>query len=60
MQTVERKDSGRVTLNLPVPVLAGVTANLAYGIERVRNYDLQPSGADQTNQIVKLELNYKY
>jgi hypothetical protein len=60
MQTVERKDAGRITLNLPVPNLEGVTVNLAYGIERVRNYDLQPSGAGQTNQLVKVELNYKY
>ena len=59
-QTVERKDSGRVTLNLPVPVLQGLTTNITYGIERVRNHDLLPSGSGQTNQIVKIDLNYNY
>ena len=59
-QTVERKDAGRVTLNLPVPVVKEMTANLIYGIERVRNLDLLPTGAGQTNQLVKVELNYRY
>jgi hypothetical protein len=59
MQAVERKDAVRVSLNLAVPGLDGVTTNLMYGIERVRNYDLQP-GVGQTNQIVKVDLNYRY
>jgi hypothetical protein len=59
-QTVERIDGGRISLNLAVPRLDGVTANLMYGIERVRNINLQTSGAGQTNQIVSVELNYRY
>lgn len=59
MQAVERKDAGRVSLNLAVPGLDGATTTVMYGIERVRNYDLI-HGIDQTNQLVMVELKYRY
>lgn len=60
MQSVERTDGGRVSLNLAVPGCDGVTANLMYGIERVRNHDLRPSGGGRTNQVVSFELAYRF
>ena len=57
MQAVERKDSARVTWTLPLA--DDFDCGLRYGVERVRNKDLV-GGQDRTNQLVSVQLNYRY
>jgi len=57
MQTVERKDSARATWTFPLA--DDFDCGLRYGWERVRNKDLI-GGQDRTNQLVSVQLNYKY
>ncbi|MRR56174.1 MAG: capsule assembly Wzi family protein [Deltaproteobacteria bacterium] len=57
MQTVERKDSARATWTFPLA--RDFDCGLRYGVERVRNKDLV-GGQDRTNQLVSLQLSYKY
>jgi len=57
MQAVERKDSARVTWQLPIH--GDFDMNLQYGWERVRNVNLV-GGVNVTNQILKAELTYRY
>jgi hypothetical protein len=57
MQTVERKDSARATWTFPLA--DDFDCGLRYGLERVRNKDLV-GGQDRTNQLVSVQLNYKY
>jgi hypothetical protein len=57
MQTVERKDSARATWTFPLA--DDFDCGLRYGWERVRNKDLV-GGQDRTNQLVSVQLNYKY
>ena len=56
-QTIERKHAGRIFWSLPV--YGDLDAQLGYGIEKVTNLNLV-SGADRTNQLLKLELRYRY
>jgi hypothetical protein len=56
-QAVERKHAGRIFWDLPLTV--DMDAQLGYGIEKVANLNLV-DGAVQTNQLLKLELRYRY
>lgn len=57
MQAVERKDSARVTWQLPL--YGDIDMNLQYGWERVRNMNLV-GGVNVTNQLIKADLTYRY
>ncbi|MGA7826292.1 MAG: capsule assembly Wzi family protein [Geobacteraceae bacterium] len=57
MQAVERKDSGRITWT--TPLTDDIDCSLRYGVERVRNKDLV-GGQNRTNQLVMLQLSYRY
>ncbi|MFA7402890.1 MAG: capsule assembly Wzi family protein [Pelobacteraceae bacterium] len=56
-QAVEKKHAGRVFWNLPLSV--ALDAQLGYGIEKSANMNLV-DGVDRINQLVKIEMRYKY
>lgn len=56
-QAVEYKHAGRVSWTLPV--YGDLDAQATYGIEKVSNLNLE-SGDDRTNQLVSIELRYRY
>ncbi len=57
LQAVERKNAVRVLWQLPVH--GDFDMNVMYGWERVNNVNLV-GGIDRTNQIVKVDLSYRY
>jgi hypothetical protein len=57
MQAVERKDSARVVWSFPL--YGDFDCGILYGLERVRNKDLA-GGVNRTNQLLKLEVSYRY
>jgi hypothetical protein len=57
LQAVERKLALRVLASLPV--YGDWDGRLGYGWESVHNFNLEP-GASRTNQLVRLELSYRY
>jgi hypothetical protein len=56
-QAIERKNAGRVVWNLPL--YDRIDAGLMYGWERVNNVNLV-GGVNRTNQLVKIDLTYRY
>jgi len=56
-QAIERKHAGRIAWSLPLNDL--IDAQLGYGIEQVSNMNLV-EGVERTNQLVKVELRYRY
>jgi hypothetical protein len=56
-QAVERKNAARVFWNLPF--YGDTDINLMYGWERIHNLNLV-QGEDRTNQIVRIDINYRY
>ena len=56
-QAIERKHAGRIFWSLPL--YEAIDAQLGYGIERVSNLNLV-EGVERTNQLVKVELRYRY
>lgn len=56
-QAVERKYAGRISWILPL--YGDLDAQLGYGIEKVTNLNLV-AGSERTNQLMKLELIYRY
>ena len=56
-QAIERKHSGRIFWSMPLHDT--IDAQLGYGIERVSNLNLV-EGVARTNQLLKLELRYRY
>jgi Capsule assembly protein Wzi len=56
-QAIERKHAGRVFWSLPLTDT--FDARLGYGIERVSNLNLV-DGAERTNQLMNIELRYRY
>jgi hypothetical protein len=56
-QAIERKHAGRIAWSLPLNEI--LDAQLGYGIERVSNLNLV-EGVERTNQLVKVELRYRY
>lgn len=56
-QAVEKKHAGRIFWDLPLT--ADLDAQLEYGIEKVSNLNLV-DGTEQTNQLLKFELRYRY
>jgi hypothetical protein len=56
-QAVERKNGVRAVWNLPL--VGRVDASLRYGWEKVDNYGLA-GGIDQTNQLARVDLTYRY
>jgi hypothetical protein len=57
MQAVERKNSVRAFWNLPL--YGDTDINLMYGWERIHNFNLV-QGDNRTNQIVKVDISYRY
>jgi hypothetical protein len=57
MQSVERKHAWRVFWNLPL--YDDMDMNLMYGWERINNFNLV-EGVKQTNQLLKVDLSYRY
>jgi len=57
MQAVERSNAGRLVVNFPVSKYLDM--NLMYGAERIDNFNLV-EGVRQTNQLMKIDLNYRY
>ncbi len=57
LQAVERKNAGRVFWNLPV--YGELNMNMMYGWERINNFNLV-GGVQQTNQVVKVDVSYRY
>lgn len=57
MQAVERKNSMRAFWDLPLH--GDFDLQLMYGWERINNLNLM-AGVDQTNQIFKLDVSYRY
>ncbi|AJE03047.1 capsule assembly Wzi family protein [Geobacter pickeringii] len=57
LQAVERGNAGRLSWNLPF--VGDVDMNLMYGVERISNFNLV-SGVNQTNQLLKVDLSYRY
>lgn len=57
MQAIERRDGGRAHWNLPLHGDADM--NIMYGWENVKNVDLIP-GERRTNQVVRVEISYRY
>jgi hypothetical protein len=57
MQAVERKDSARAVWSFPL--YGDFDCGILYGLERVRNKDLA-GGVNRTNQLLKLEVSYRY
>jgi hypothetical protein len=56
-QAIERKHAGRVFWALPV--YGDLDAKFGYGIEKITNLNLV-DGIDRTNQLVTIELSYRY
>ncbi len=56
-QGIERKYAGTISWNLPL--VGDVDLNLMYGRERISNFNLA-NGVDQTNQLFKAEMSYRY
>lgn len=56
-QSIERKHAGRIFWSMPLN--DDTDAQLGYGIERISNLNLK-DGRDRTNQLMKLELRYRY
>lgn len=56
-QVMESKHAGRLFWSLPIN--GDLDAELGYGIERISNLNLV-SGAERTNQLLKLEVRYRY
>lgn len=57
LQAVERRNAVRILWQLPV--YGDFDMNVMYGWERVNNVNLV-GGIDRTNQIVKVDLSYRY
>lgn len=56
-QQTEEKNAWRAFWNLPL--YGDMDMNMMYGWERINNFNLV-GGAKQTNQIVKVDLSYRY
>ena len=56
-QAIERKHAGRVFWSLPVS--RDLDAKIGYGIEKISNLNLV-DGSDRTNQLVTVQLSYRY
>lgn len=56
-QEMESKHAGRVSWTLPL--VDDLDVQAMYGIEGIRNVDLV-AGTHRTNQLIKLELRYRY
>lgn len=56
-QVMESKHAGRINWNMPL--YGDVDGQAEYGIERINNFNLV-AGAPRTNQLLKLELRYRY
>ena len=56
-QALEHKHAGRVSWK--TPLMESFDAELRYGIERISNLNLQ-QGLDRTNQLILLDLSYRY
>ena len=56
-QAVEKKHAGRIFWDLPLS--ADVDAQLGFGVEKIANLNLV-GGSERTNQLVKIELKYRY
>jgi len=57
LQAEERANAGRISWSFPVSRNLDMTA--MYGYERISNFNLK-SGVDQTNQLVRVDLGFKY
>jgi hypothetical protein len=57
LQAIERTDGGRVFLK--IPLFADIDLQPSYGFEYIRNLNLI-GGVNQTNQIITVDLSYKY
>lgn len=56
-QQTEEKNAWRAFWNLPL--YGDMDMNMMYGWERINNFNLV-GGAKQTNQLLKVDLNYRY
>jgi Capsule assembly protein Wzi len=56
-QSIERKHAGRIFWSLPV--YGDIDGQVGYGIEHISNLNLV-GGLSRTNQLLKLELKYRY
>lgn len=56
-QAIERKHAGRISWALPVH--GDLDAQVCYAVERITNLNLV-DGAERTNQLLKVELRYRY
>ena len=56
-QAIERKHAGRIFWALPL--YGEINAQLLYGVEKITNLNLV-DGVDRMNQIVTIELKYRY
>ncbi len=56
-QPIERKHTGR--LFWTVPLATRLDAQAEYGVEKITNFNLE-NGVGRVNQIMKLEIRYKY
>jgi hypothetical protein len=56
-QTLEEKHAGRLWYNMPL--YGALDLGLMYGFEHIENLNLAP-GARRDNQLVKLDLSYRY
>ncbi|HEY3309426.1 MAG TPA: capsule assembly Wzi family protein [Desulfuromonadaceae bacterium] len=56
-QAVERKHAGRISWTLPI--YGNIDSKVLYGIEKISNLNLV-GGAERTNQILAVELRYRY
>ena len=57
LQAVERTNAGRASWNFPL--FDKVDTGIMYGWERIDNFNLV-GGVKQTNQLVKVDLTYRY
>jgi hypothetical protein len=57
MQAMEHKDAGRISWSLPI--YGEIDGQMLYGIEKISNLNLV-DGARRTNQLISLELRYRY
>jgi hypothetical protein len=56
-QQTERKNAGRAFWSFPLH--GELDMNLMYGLERIENFNLV-AGVERTNQVLKVELSYRY
>ena len=56
-QAIERKNAGRISWTLPL--YGETSAQILYGAEKVTNLNLV-DGAERTNQLLTIELKYRY